>query len=93
MNERLAALETHFAARANDGKSAQEQVVGAQQSSYGTDSPVGKLATLQSKMQSDAAMMPQAPEPEKEVVSANVPVISPNPPNCRSKTVWLPECG
>lgn len=67
MNERLAALETHFAARSSDGKSAQEQVVGAQQSSYGTDSPVAKLATLQTKMQSDAAMMPQAPEPEKEV--------------------------
>jgi len=68
MNDRLAALETHFANRQKQG-SAQEQVVAAQQGSYTTDSPVAKLASLQSKMQDDAANLPSAPEPEREVVS------------------------
>ena len=67
MNDRLARLETHFANRQKG--SAQEQVVAAQQGSYTTESPVAKLATLQSKMQDDAANLPQAPEPEKDVVS------------------------
>lgn len=68
MNDRLAALETHFANRQKQG-SAQEQMVAAQQASYTTDSPAAKLATLQSKMQDDAANLPSQPEPEKEVVS------------------------
>ena len=68
MSDRLAALETHFAARSQGG-SAQEQMVAAQQQSYTTDSPVAQLATLQTRMQDDAAALPVAPEPEKEVVS------------------------
>jgi hypothetical protein len=66
MNERLAALETHFASRASQrGGGAQQAVVDAQASSYGTDSPVAKLASLQTRMQEDAAALPAAaPEPE-----------------------------
>lgn len=66
MNDRLAALETHFASRSAGG-SAQEQMVAAQQGSYTTDSPVAQLATLQTRMQGDAAALPTAPEADKDV--------------------------
>jgi len=69
MNERLAALETHFQGRAPQRPGgAQQAVVDAQQQSYGTDSPTAKLASLQTRMQADAESVPSsAPEPEKDV--------------------------
>ena len=71
MNDRLAALETHFSQRASARPGgAQQALVDAQNASYGTESPVAKLASLQSRMQEDAAALPATAEPEpKEAVS------------------------
>jgi len=70
MNERLAALETHFASRASSrAGGAQAAMVEMQQSSYGANSPVAKLASLQNRMQEDAAVLPAPPEPEPKEVS------------------------
>jgi len=72
MNDRLAALETHFAARASNrgGGGAQQAMAEAQSASYGTESPVAKLASLQTRIQEDALAMPaSAPEPQDKEVS------------------------
>jgi len=70
MNDRLAALETHFSQRASARPGgAQQALVDAQNASYGTESPVAKLASLQSRMQEDAAALPATAEPEPKEAS------------------------